>query len=257
MWPEVARTLAARHDSSPCVDRGQNVIVAGFNGWRSESGTIEYEEDRAPCMGATMPSNVVCFDARGHGDSKTINTITRNNGDRITDYTPIVAAFKTGQSADAHGLGYEEEKSPTLAGEAGGNSVPAVLAIDCRNHIANFEISATLQAKDDGGYSLNYINPVCVAGVKAKAEICDNLSPTLMRGNDRPYLAGSGYTVRRLTPVECERLQGFPDNWTASGHDGKTISDSRRYAAIGNSVAVPCVEYIMAGIAEAEIERRV
>ena len=47
------------------------------------------------------------------------------------------------------------------------------------------------------------------------------------------------YRVRRLTPLECERLQGFPDNWTA-GH-----SDSARYRAIGDSLAIPCVEWIM------------
>ena len=47
--------------------------------------------------------------------------------------------------------------------------------------------------------------------------------------------------IRRLTPLECERLQGFPDEWT--GIPG--ASDSARYRALGNSVAVPCVEFIM------------
>ena len=51
--------------------------------------------------------------------------------------------------------------------------------------------------------------------------------------------------IRRLTPLECERLQGFPDGWT----DIPGASDSARYKALGNSVAVPCVEYIMRGIA--------
>ena len=51
--------------------------------------------------------------------------------------------------------------------------------------------------------------------------------------------------VRRLTPLECERLQGFPDNWTAGE------SDAARYKALGNSVAIPCVSYIMSGIADA------
>ncbi len=47
--------------------------------------------------------------------------------------------------------------------------------------------------------------------------------------------------IRRLTPLECERLQGFPDHWT----DIPTASDAKRYKALGNSVAIPCVEYIM------------
>ena len=53
--------------------------------------------------------------------------------------------------------------------------------------------------------------------------------------------------IRRLTPLECERLQGFPDGWT----DIPGASDSARYKALGNSVAIPCVEYVMAGIAAA------
>jgi DNA (cytosine-5)-methyltransferase 1 len=50
-------------------------------------------------------------------------------------------------------------------------------------------------------------------------------------------------TVRRLTPLECERLQGFPDNWTATSN-GKPQADSARYKQMGNAVAVPCVEWI-------------
>lgn len=50
-------------------------------------------------------------------------------------------------------------------------------------------------------------------------------------------------TVRRLTPLECERLQGFPDNWTATSN-GKRQADSARYRQMGNAVAVPVVEWI-------------
>ena len=55
------------------------------------------------------------------------------------------------------------------------------------------------------------------------------------------------YLIRRLTPLECERLQGFPDSWT----DIPGASDSARYKALGNSVAIPCVEFIMDRIAAA------
>lgn len=84
-----------------------------------------------------------------------------------------------------------------------------VVAVDVRN-LRETDVAGTLQAKSSGGYSLNYINPVRVE-----------------------------HRVRRLTPRECERLQGFPDDWTAGG------SDSKRYKALGNSVAVPVVEWIM------------
>ena len=62
-------------------------------------------------------------------------------------------------------------------------------------------------------------------------------------GRDAPAIL----LIRRLTPLECERLQGYPDSWT----DLPGSSDSARYKALGNSVAIPCVEYIMAGIARA------
>ena len=55
----------------------------------------------------------------------------------------------------------------------------------------------------------------------------------------------NGQLIRRLTPLECERLQGFPDGWT----DIPNASDSARYKALGNSVAIPCVEYVLYGVA--------
>ena len=58
----------------------------------------------------------------------------------------------------------------------------------------------------------------------------------------------SGMTVRRLTPRECERLQGFPDGYTAITYRGKPAADGPRYRAIGNSMAVPVVRWIGKGI---------
>ena len=96
-------------------------------------------------------------------------------------------------------------------------------AVDCRNLRETDEVSGTLLAKAaSGGYSLNYQNPV-----------------------------RTGLCVRRLTPTEAERLQGYPDGWTETGADGRAISDTKRYQMLGNSVAVPCVAYIMQGIRDA------
>ena len=96
-------------------------------------------------------------------------------------------------------------------------------AVDCRNLRETDEVSGTLLAKAaSGGYSLNYQNPV-----------------------------RTGLCVRRLTPTEAERLQGYPDGWTEAGADGRAISDTKRYQMLGNSVAVPCVAYIMQGIRDA------
>jgi len=94
--------------------------------------------------------------------------------------------------------------------------VADVAGLDCRNGTENGALSGTLQSKTDGGYSLNNVHPVRV-----------------------------GKLIRRLTPLECERLQGFPDFWT----DIPGASDSARYKALGNSVAIPCVEHVLRGIA--------
>lgn len=62
------------------------------------------------------------------------------------------------------------------------------------------------------------------------------------------------YIIRRLTPVECERLQGYPDNWTKYGADGSVIADTARYRAIGNSICVYCAERVYIGILDAIAE---
>jgi site-specific DNA-cytosine methylase len=64
-----------------------------------------------------------------------------------------------------------------------------------------------------------------------------------LTSTDRHAIAG-GMLVRRLTPLECERLQGFPDGWT----EGQ--SDTNRYKQMGNAVAVPVVEWIIQGICD-------
>ena len=56
--------------------------------------------------------------------------------------------------------------------------------------------------------------------------------------------------IRKLTPLECERLQGLPDNWTLI--EDKTCSDSARYKAIGNGMAQPCAGFVIRRIAEHE-----
>ena len=136
--------------------------------------------------------------------------------DKATRYKGGGLTRKGDGSGNGLGVGKDGDPSPTLT--AGDRHA---VAVDCRNFREIPELSGTLQSKENGSYSLNYQNPLRL-----------------------------GYIVRRLTPIECERLMGFPDNWTALGHDGKKMSDSARYMMLGNSVAVPCVAYIMQSIAE-------
>ena len=76
-----------------------------------------------------------------------------------------------------------------------------------------------------------------------------NLSPTLGKmmgtGAGNVPLVENDYVVRRLTPLECERLQGLPDNYTAYG------SDTARYKALGNGMAQPCADFIISKVVEA------
>jgi len=131
-----------------------------------------------------------------------------------------------------------------------------VVAIDCRNMVGNEELSATLQAKNEGGFSLNFVNPVVY-----KNSTGDGISPTLdasyykgpgaRNGKEREFLAIENdkplrkYIVRRLTPTECARLQGFPDEWC----EGLGGSDSAIYKAYGNGLALPCAYDVLCRIA--------
>lgn len=202
------------------------------------------------------------------------------------------AAFMAGQSPSAGGIAYSEKVSPTLkSGSSGTNQTPCV----CERHTAeigiNGNLAGTLHAtyyKGTGARGNKERDVVlCAATGQSHAEIFENLSPTLNCACEQPYIthpkiagtlcaSGAGlsrpagmasetelcivpaktYKVRRLTPVECERLQGFPDDWTKFADDGRQISDSKRYQMLGNSIAVPCVAYIMQGICDAEKERR-
>ena len=84
----------------------------------------------------------------------------------------------------------------------------------------------------------------------------EETAPTLLAAQQSGILHHhyADLIVRRLTPLECERLQGFPDFWMEQG-GGRSISDTSRYQMLGNSIAVPCVAYIMQGIYHA-LERR-
>ena len=234
--------------------------------------------DTAGCNGKGWRENA-CY---------TLNTIDR---------PAVCAGFKLGNSEQARSIGYQEELSPTLNAECGGNK-PAVVApvvaldmthacdvirecgevapslqarmgtggnqvpltyqmngfgdyraaevassckqrdfkdatdlvcssVDCRNFREGGEINGTLQAKESGGQSLNLNNTV--------------------RQN---------MVVRRLTPMECERLQGFPDRWTDIGEwtdeKGKKHkdADSPRYKALGNSIALPFWDWMLRRMAQ-------
>ena len=103
---------------------------------------------------------------------------------------------------------------------------------------------------------LNGGNPICNQGGVAVLEgaingiLLEKTAPDNCPMNCQDPIP-TRLCVRRLTPKEAERLQGYPDGWTAFGVDGKPICDTKRYQMLGNSIAVPCVAYIMQGICDA------
>ena len=100
----------------------------------------------------------------------------------------------------------------------------------------------TLQARMGTGGN----NMPMVAEIKAYDEYNDSISDThhTLRSGTKQSTGVLGSQVRRLTPLECERLQGFPDGWTADQ------VDTHRYTQMGNAVAVPVVEWIIQGITD-------
>lgn len=94
----------------------------------------------------------------------------------------------------------------------------------------------------------------CRAGNHAKAGCHKDIAPTLSAHAAKEPPLISLMPPRHLTPLECERLQGFPDGWTAVlGPGGKLLSDTRRYKMLGNSMAVPVMRWIGSRILQNDI----
>jgi DNA (cytosine-5)-methyltransferase 1 len=145
--------------------------------------------------------------------SQTIDRVVAK-GQMMPEKQRFPAVIQSVYGADLSGrdIHYNVEVAPTIAGiKHAGHGYHVIQSVDCRNLVTNEEISGTLQSKSTGGYSLNYQNPVL-----------------------------QNYIVRRLTPLECERLQGFPDGYT----NIPGAKDTPRYQALGNSMAVPVMRWI-------------
>ncbi len=144
----------------------------------------------------------------------------------------------------------ETTVSPTVTGRwgTGGNNVPLTINTFDRQAINQWgekNIASTISARDwksatdlvvysIQGNSLNRENHNGPRGNGFNYELSFTLNAT------DTHAVSIGTKVRRLTPVECERLQGFPDNWTNVGN----VSDAKRYNALGRSMAVPVMRWI-------------
>ncbi len=188
-----------------CIDRAD---TAGCNGkgWRDDDVSFTLSTVDRPAV----------FDCRGNGDGVTVPTITGDHQNRVTDYTAIC------MTQQALGEYKESYIASSLKQRDYKDATDLVCAVDCRNGTENPDINGTLQSKPNGGQSLNLQNVVRTHSI-----------------------------ARRLTPLECERLQGYPDGWTDIGEwtdtKGKKHkpSDSARYKALGNSIALPPWRFVL------------
>ena len=216
--PQIAGTLCASGAGlSRPAGQGNEldfcVVSAGFKHKAgSQSGSIGFQEETAPTLLAGQQSAVMKAYVIGAYHSGGMLSDNPQSGFYEADTSRTLDLNGGNPCCNQGGMAVVE-----------GADGPEAAAVDCRNLRETDEVSGTLLAKAaSGGYSLNYQNPV-----------------------------RTGLCVRRLTPTEAERLQGYPDGWTETGAGGKAISDTKRYQMLGNSVAVPCVAYIMQGIRDA------
>ena len=180
VYPEKARTLAARHDSSPCVDRGQNVVVLDCRnlvGNTEVSGTLQAKNEGGFSLNFVNP---VVYDCRGNRSGDIVPNLTGDHENRVTDYTAVC--------------------------------------------VGNGQMHQTELGDKTGALNCMHDQQAVIHSAKPPRR----------------------YIVRRLTPLECCRLQGFPDWW----EDGANGSDSARYKMWGNGIALPCAADVMRRIAE-------
>jgi hypothetical protein len=198
---------------------------------------------------------------------------TENHAIAYTENPDAAYGFSVGQSASAGTIGYQEDQAPTLRGASGSNQVPGVLTQPVAFNVTLCDANGVRPDRPHGGIYVNeteQASTVTSGRPGFETVICDSETPIAFqeRGRDggrsldyqedlayaitSPNGGGrrqemniqSGPVARRLTPVECERLQGMPDGHTDIIYRGKPVTDGPRYRAIGNSFAVPVVTWL-------------
>lgn len=302
-----ANTISAAHSHGvfataiPINDKATRWQGGGESRNHDGSGNglgIGKEGDPSPTLTAGDRHGEMCmtlWDAQsqrvydGDGVSPTLSS-RENSG--LNREAVLCAGFKLGNSEKVHSIGYEEETSPTLNAECGGNKpavvAPAVMAFDttqitsketgsqpefgkpCHTLNANAHVPCValdmthacdvirecgeqvpaLQVRmGTGGNQVPRTYQMNGFGDYRAAEVASSCKQRDFK--DSTDLAITHMVVRRLTPMECERLQGFPDHWTDIGEwtdeKGKKHkdADSPRYKALGNSIALPFWDWML------------
>ena len=249
-------------------------FVAGFSaGAGASAGTIGYQEGVSPTLkgipsGNCMPS-ILCINDQGGQIMECSENVTGTLRAQEHGHQPLVLRPTGPKVYENHGIDGRytgpHDVAPTMSARygTGGNNIPLVQqeeviciagnAIDRQpqNGGNGFgwqrDIAYTLTATDKHAVMKPYqetVGALCRGDEKGIGNQYVSQDKCIIAGEITEEYSATNL-VRRLTPLECERLQGYPDGWT----DVPGASDSARYKALGNSVAIPCVEYLMQRVA--------
>ena len=252
----------------------QQTFVAGFSaGAGASAGGIGYNESVAPTLkgspgGNCMPS-VLCLNDQGGQSMAYSENITGTLRAQERGHQPLVLNPADPLLYENYGIDSRytgpHKIAPTLSARMGTGGLNTSLVQQVPEEVICIAGNAIDRQPQNGGngfgwqrdisYTLTTSDRHSVYARQRVDEFKDGevfSTQSARQHKDATDLIcqqaeSYAYLIRRLTPLECERLQGFPDGWT----DIPGASDSARYKALGNSLAIPCVEFIMSRIAAA------
>ena len=213
------------------------------------------------------------YDARGNGNGATAATVTGDHESRITDYTNVVTepvAFDKATIEQRKPVVTTDGKAPTLIAKGPGGVVTYGMDYTATRTESKFrpvvmqDRAPSIIAEGPGGVCAP---TYCVGNGQAHVatHVTKELAQTLNCMHEPMQIAtpreAGRYVVRRLTPLECTRLQGYPDGWVDIGDwtdtkgRARKDADTPKYKALGNSIALPFWKWLLARIyAECEAE---
>ena len=261
--PTLVQNMGRGGGQTPCVMYEETSKAYGIN-----AKSIIVDEESTGTLstycGNSTNRNVVAIEKKNVIPLR--DEVTRNKASNGLGVGKVGGPCPTLTTADVHSVFYEayqhngyreSEISGTLTADQNSTirgDTPLVVRTDRKTFELNqhggyreAEVNGTLRAAggDYGGGS----ETIVTEKYRTKENIPSK--PKSIKDILKRAVQKVTYIIRRLTPVECERLQGYPDNWTKYGADGTEIADTARYRAIGNSICVYCAERVYLGILDA------
>ena len=224
----------------------QQTFVAGFcAGAGPSAGSIGYQKEVAPTLkavesGTNMVPSVLCLNDQGGSVMDCTEDISGTLRAQEHGHQPLV--FENNGNDCRYRGPLPIVPTLTARGGSGGNNLPLVEMFS-RQRVDLFlpnDVASTESARQHKD-ATDLIYQETVGALTTS----DSKGPNSQYVSQDKLVVEGPLLIRRLTPRECERLQGFPDDWTSL----PGAADAPRYKALGNSVAIPCVEYLMRGMA--------